>query len=152
MRTFLNNAITGAVLGTLLCALPDFARGHNALNGTWNLVPARSSFADEPVVQTGTVTIRSRDGIIIVERSFKYAGVAENYFYEDVTDAENGATLHGGKDIKSKTKWDHDILKVTTTRSGAVTVESYALAVDGSMRVNVTTPGRKPIELAFERN
>ena len=151
MRNVSNHAITGAALATLLFALPVFARDHKAMTGIWNLVPARSSFAGEPVVQTGTVTIRSQDGIIIVVRNSKYAGAEATYFYSDVTDADNGATFHEGKDIKSKTKWDHDVLKVTTTRHGAVTVESYALAADGSMMVNVTRPGRKPIELAFER-
>ena len=145
MRNISKNAITGAALATLLFALPVFASDHKAMNGVWNLVPARSSFAGEPVVQTGTVTIRSQDGIIIVERSFKYAGAADTYFYSDVTSAENGATFHDGKDIKSKTKWDHDVLKVTTTRHGAVTVESYALAADGSMMVNVTRPGHKAV-------
>lgn len=143
--------IAGAVLTTLLFAFPVLARDHSALNGTWELVPTKSDFAGEPVVQTGTVTIRSRDGIIIVERSFQYAGAVETYFYSDGTAAENGATFHSGKDLKSKTKWDHDVLKVTTTQSGAVTVESYALAADGNMMVNVARPGRKPIELAFQR-
>jgi hypothetical protein len=41
---------------------------------------------------------------------------------------------------------------VTTTVDGVVTVESYALAADGGMRVNVARAGRKPIELAFQRN
>jgi len=151
MRKYSTLRITGAVLTTLLFAFPVFARDHSALNGTWTLVPAKSDFAGQPVVQTGTVTISARDGIIIVERSFKYEGATETFFCGDVSDAENGATFHGGKDLKSKTKWDHDVLKVTTTQSGAVTVESYNLAADGAMMVNVLRPGRRPIELAFQR-
>ena len=102
--------------------------------------PARSDFAGQPVVQTGTVTIADRQGIIIVSRSFVYAGATETYFYRDITDAENNATIHTGKDLKSKTRWDHDVLKVTTTQSGAVTLESYTLAADGTMMVNVLRP------------
>jgi len=151
MRKYSTAAIAGAVLTTLLFTHPVFARDHSTLNGTWVLVPARSDFAGQPVVQTGTVTISDRQGIIIVERSFIYEGAAETFFYSDVTDAENNATIHSGKGLKSKNKWDHDVLKVTTTQSGAVTIESYNLAADGTMMVNVLKPGHKPIELAFQR-
>jgi hypothetical protein len=151
MRKYSTDTMTGIVLTALLFALPVVARDHSALNGTWTLVPAKSNFAGQSVVQTGTVTIRSQDRLIIVERNFKYAGATETYFYSDISDANNGATFHSGQDLKSKTKWDHDVLKVTTTQSGAVTVENYALAADGSMVVNVARPGRKPIELTFQR-
>ncbi len=151
MRNFSTTTITGAVFATLLCAFPVFARDHSALNGAWTLVPAKSDFAGQPVVQTGTVTIADRDGIIIVSRSFVYEGATETFFYRDVTDSEHNATFHTGKHIKSKTSWDHDVLKVTTTRSGAVTVESYSLASDGAMIVSVERPDQKPISLVFER-
>lgn len=68
-----------------------------------------------------------------------------------MTDAENNATIHTGKDLKSKTRWDHDVLKVTTTRLGTVTLESYTLAADGSMLVSVVRPKHKPITLVFQR-
>ncbi len=138
-------------MATLLFALSALARDHSALNGSWTLVPAKSDFAGQPVVQTGTVTISDRQGIIIVSRSFVYQGATETFFYKDITDAENNATIHTGKDIKSKTKWDHDVLKVTTTQSGAITVESYTLAVDGTMLVRVVRPEHSPITLVFQR-
>ncbi|MEK7752567.1 MAG: hypothetical protein AAB654_11665 [Acidobacteriota bacterium] len=121
------------------------------MNGTWTLVPAKSEFAGQPVVQTGTVTIADRQGIIIVSRSFVYEGAAETFFYSDVTDSQHNATIRIGKDLKSKTRWDGDVLKVTTTQSGAVTLESYALAADGAMTVSVVRPERKPITLVFQR-
>ena len=136
---------------TLLFAFSAFARDHSALNGTWTLVPAKSDFAGQPVVQTGTVTINDQQGVIVVTRSFVYEGAAETFFYNDSTGSENNSTIHTGKDLKSKTKWDHDVLKVTTTQSGAVTLESYSLAADGTMLVNVERPERKPITLVFER-
>ena len=135
----------------LLFAFSAFARDHSAVNGTWTLVPAKSDYAGQPVVQTGTVTIADREGIIIVSRSFVYEGAAETFFYRDVTDSEHNATVRTGKDLKTKTKWDHDVLKVTTTESGAVTLESYALAADGSMMVSVERPARKTITLVFQR-
>ena len=99
------------------------------------------------MVQTGTVTIADREGIILVSRSFVYEGATETFFYSDVTDSEHNATIHTGKDLKSKTRWDHDVLKVTTPQSGAVTLESYTLAADGTMMVSVERPERKPITL-----
>ena len=135
---------------TLLLAFCAFARDHSALNGTWTLVPAKSDFAGQSVLQTGTVTIADREGIIIVSRSFKYEGATETFFYNDITDSEHNATIHTGKDLKSKTSWDRDVLKVTTTESGAVTLESYTLAADGTMTVNVVRPAHKPITLFFE--
>ena len=150
MRKHSTTTITAAVLTTLLFAFSAFARDHSAMNGTWTLVPAKSDFAGQSVVQTGTVTIAARDGIIIVTRSFKYAGATDTYFYRDITDAENNATIHTGKDLKSKTRWDRDVLKVTTTESGAVTVESYSLAPDGTMMASVVRPEHKPITLFFQ--
>ena len=103
------------------------------------------------MVQTGTVTISEREGIIIVSRSFMYEGATETFFYHDLTDAEDNQTIRTGKDLKSKSRWDHDVLKVTTTQSGAVTLESYALAEDGAMNVTVVRPQQKPIVLVFQR-
>ena len=150
MRIYSSIRFTGAVLTTLLFAFSAFARDHSALNGTWTLVPAKSDFAGQPVLQTGTVTINDREGIIIVSRSFVYQGATETFFYNDLTDSEHNATIHTGKDLKSKTRWDHDVLKVTTTQSGAVTLESYTLAADGTMMVSVVRPDQKPITLVFQ--
>src|SRR6202521_576257 len=133
MRTYLTTTM-------ILFALSAFGGDHSALNGTWTLVPAKSDFAGQPVVQTGTVTITDRQGIIIVSRSFVYEGATETFFYSDITDTENNATIHAGKDLKSKTRWDHDVLKVTTTESGAITLESYTLAPDGTMTISVVKP------------
>jgi hypothetical protein len=142
----------GAVLTTLLFAFGAFAHDRTALNGTWTMVPARSDFAGQSVVQSGTVTIDERQGIITVSRKFVYEGATETFFYRDLTDAENGATIHTGKDMKSKTDWDHGALKVTTTQYGAVTVERYTLDPDGILTVKVVRPDHNPITLIFQRN
>jgi hypothetical protein len=144
--------ITAAVLTTLLFASSATAADHRAMNGTWTLVPTKSDFAGQPVVQTGTVTIDDHQGIITVSRNFVYAGATETFFYSDMTDAEHNATIHSSKDLKSKSRWDHDVLKVTTTQSHAVTVESYALSPDGNvMTVTVARPEHSPITLVFQR-
>jgi hypothetical protein len=149
MRT--TAVFAGAVLTTLLCAFSAVARDHSAMNGTWILVPAKSDFAGQPAVQTGSVTINEREGNITVSRSFVYEGAGETFFYNDITDSQNNATIHEGKDFKSRARWDHDVLKVTTTKSGATTLESYTMAADGTMTASVVRPGRNPITLVFQR-
>jgi hypothetical protein len=150
VRKYSATVITGAVLATLFFAFSAFARDHTALNGTWTLVPTKSDFAGQPVVQTGTVTINERQGVITVSRSFVYEGATETFFYRDITDAENDATIHTGKNLTSKTSWDHDVLKVRTTQHGAITVERYTLAADRTMMVSVARPDHKPITLVFQ--
>jgi hypothetical protein len=147
MKIFLTNAMAAAAF----LVFSAFAREHTALNGTWTLVPTRSDFAGQPVIQTGTVTINEREGNIFVSRSFVYEGATGTIFYSDRTDGENNATIHSGRDLKSKTRWDHDVLKVTTTQSGATTVESYSLAADGTMMVRVERPEQRPLTLVFVR-
>jgi len=140
------------VLSTLLFAISAFATDRSALNGTWTLLPAKSDFQGQPVVQTGTVTISDHTGVTVISRSFVYEGAAETFFYSDSTaNSKYSPTIHSGKDLKTKTKWEHDVLKVTTTLSGAVTLESYTLAGDGAMLVSVERPERKPITLVFQR-
>ena len=81
MKTKSTAQIPRVVLSTLLFAFSALARDHSSLNGTWTLVPTRSDFAGQAVVQTGTVTIADRQGIIIVSRSFVYEGATETFFY-----------------------------------------------------------------------
>jgi hypothetical protein len=151
MKPHSTRKITGIVLTTVLFAFSAFARDRSVLNGTWKLVPTSSNFAGQPVVQTGTVTIHDETGVIVISRSFVYEGAAETSFYNDSSGSEYNSTIHSGKDLKSKTKWDRNILKVTTTRSGEVTVESYTLAADGTMLVSVVRPERQPFTLVFQR-
>lgn len=151
MKISTSASTAGAVLVTLLIATSAFARNHNILNGTWTLIPAKSDFAGQPVVETGSVTINDHEGVTVVSRSFVYQGATETFFYSDSTGSQFGGTVHSGKDLKTKTRWDRDVLKVTTTQSGAVTLESYSLAADGSMVVSVERPDHKIIALVFER-
>jgi hypothetical protein len=152
MKRVSTPTIVRGVFTALLLAVSAFAHEHTALNGVWTLVPAKSDFGGQPAVQSGTVTIDERQGNITVSRSFAYAGAnGETFFYRDMTDSQNSATIRTGKDLKSKMRWDHDVLKVTTTESGAVTVESYSLGADGTLTVNVARPEHASITLAFRR-
>ena len=60
------------------------------------------------------------------------------------TDAENNVTIHTGKDQKIKTRWDHNVLKLITTQTGAVTVESCSLSPDGTISVSVVSRAVRP--------
>jgi hypothetical protein len=143
--------ITAAIMTTMVGAFSACARDHNALNGTWTLVPAKSDFAGQPVVQTGTVTINDETGVIVISRSFVYEGAKEVYFYNDSTGSEhNNSTVHLGN-LKTKARWDHGALKVTTTQSGVVTTEDYSLGSDGIMLVSVAKPDHRLIMLVFRR-
>jgi hypothetical protein len=139
------------IAATVLLASSLFGRDHTALNGTWTLVPTSSDFNGQPVIQTGTVTINEREGDITVSRDFKYEGNAETYFYRDMIDSENSATIRNGKEVKSKARWDKDMLRVTTTQSGVVTNETYELLPDGTLSVHVARPGNKTISMVFVR-
>jgi hypothetical protein len=150
MRTYSTPAIAVGIVTTLLFGYSALAHDHNFLNGTWTLASAQSDFAGHPVIQSGAVTINSREGNVTVSRNFVYEGATETLFYRDTTDAENGATIHSGRDLKSKVKWDDDVLKVTTTQSGAVTVESYSLGPDGTMVARVVGPDHRLITLVFQ--
>lgn len=147
----MKTTIPKVVLTTLLAVCSVSARQHMELNGTWTLMPTRSDFAGQPVIQTGTVTIDERQGNITVSRNFAYQGATGTTFYRDRIDSENGATIHKNKEFKTRARWDHGALKVTTTRGGAVTEETYRLGADGDMTVNVQKPDRKPFTLVFER-
>ena len=103
------------------------------------------------MLQTGSVTINVHEGVTVISRNFVYEGATETFFYNDSTGSQFGGTVHSGKELKTKTRWDHNVLKVTTTRSGAVILESYSLAADGSMMVSVERPDHKIVALVFER-
>lgn len=151
LKPLFTNKISASVLAVFMLALTALAGEHRSLNGTWTLVPTKSDFAGQPVVQSGTVTIDDRQGNVTVTRNFVYEGAGETYFYKDMVDSERNATIHVNKDLKSKTRWDHDVLKVTTTQDGAATVESYSLNPDGTLSATVVRPGRQPIALVFVR-
>ena len=150
MRIHSSRTISGVVLATILCAASTFASNHHSLNGTWTLIPTKSDFAGQTVIQTGTVTINDRERNITVSRNFTYDGASETVFSSFSTDGRVNSTIHEGKDFKSKAKWENNILKVTTTQGGATTVERYSLAADGTLILNVELPDHKPINLVFQ--
>ena len=145
-KTFLVAAVVLALFGTL-----GVASNKKGLNGTWKLVPTRSEFAGEPVIQTGTVTINNREHNIYISRGFTLDGEKQSVTYNFTTDARENSSIKEGKTFKSKAKWDDDVLKVTTDADGVVSTERYRLNPDGTMTLAVDRPGHQPVTLVFER-
>src|SRR5579864_6465786 len=135
-----------ALLGTAA-----FGSDHHSLNGKWKLIPARSEFAGEPVIQTGTVTINDREHNIYVSRNFTYEGQNQTVNYSFSTDGKENSSIHEGNAFKSKAKWERDELKVTSTQDNIATTERYSLSGDGTMMLIVERPGHRTVTLFFER-
>jgi hypothetical protein len=83
-------------------------------------------FAGQPVIQAGTVTITSWT---VTSRFLAASGTKappRPPFYRDLTDRENSATIHSVRSSRISPR-DHDVFKVITAHSGAVTIEAYTL-------------------------
>jgi hypothetical protein len=145
-RNFLRWAAVGALFAG--CAL---ANGHHSLNGVWQLIPARSEFNGEPVIQFGTVTINDRQGNVFVQRNFDFDAPNQSTATSFTTDAREKATIKE-PGFKSKAKWDGHVLTVTTTRDGDMTMERYSLRDDGTMMLHLDRPGHQPERLYFQRH
>src|SRR5277367_3915192 len=85
-------------------AASAFASNHHELNGTWQLVPARSELHGEPAIQTGTVNINDREGNIWVERNFNFDAANQTRSTSFVTDSRKGSSIKE-PGFKSKAKW-----------------------------------------------
>ncbi len=151
MRRNLSKFFLGSVLVPVSFAVSAMAANHHSLNGTWTLEPTRSTFAGEPAIQTGSVTMNDREHNITVTRSFSYDGANESFEYSFSTDGRENSSIHPGKAFKSKAKWDGDVLPVTTTENGSTTLERFSLSPDGALMLVVERPERRPVTLFFER-
>jgi hypothetical protein len=138
-----------AALTLLLVSIPALA--HPSPNGTWVLVPTRSNFAGEPVLQTGTVQINERQHHMYISRSFNYDGESGGFASNFTTDGQENSTIRKGQTFKSKAGWDGNVLKVKTTRDGLTTIERYTLAPDGTMVLTIERPDHQLQTLVFQR-
>lgn len=126
------------------------ANNHHSLNGTWQLVPARSELNGEPVIESGTVTINDREGNTYVARNFNLDAENRSVTTSFTTDARHNTSIKE-PGLRSKTKWEGDVLKVTTLQNGVTTIERYSLLSDGSLMEQVERTGHQPATLYFER-
>ena len=129
-----------------------FAVNHHMLNGTWQLVPARSEFNGEPAIQTGTVTINDREHNVYVQRNFNFDAANQSTSTSFSTDAREKASIKDKEQgFKSKAKWDGDVLKVVTMQGGINITERYSLRDDGTMTLQIDRNGHQPETLYFQR-
>lgn len=146
-RTCRNFLFGAAILA--MFAGGAWAANHHQLNGTWQLIPARSVLNGEPAIESGTVTIHDREGNVYVSRNFDFNAANGSVSTTFSTDARhNSAIKQGG--LWSKMKWDGDVLKVTTMQSGITTAERYSLLGDGDMMLQVERTGHQPETLYFQ--
>jgi len=138
-------------IAILLPAAALIAANHHSLNGTWNLVPAQSEFAGEPVIQRGSVTINDREHNITISRNFTFEGADQTLSYNFTVDGRENSSIRDGKISKTKAKWDGDELKVTTTEANVISVERFNLMRDGTMRMVVERPNHPVITLYLRR-
>jgi hypothetical protein len=144
-RNFLMGAATVAIFAGLAAA-----NNHHDLNGTWQLVPARSELNGEPTIQTGSVTINDRERNIYVQRNFNFDGANRSTSTSFSTDAREKASIKE-PGFKSKAKWEGDVLKVATSQDGINIVERYSLRDDGTMMLQIDRTGHQPETLFFQR-
>lgn len=138
-----------AAAGVLLCGGVAFAAHHHELNGTWQLIAARSQFNGEPAIASGTVSINDREGNIWVERNFSLEEGNRTVTTNESTDSRHNATIKQ-PGFRSKAKWEGDVLKVTTDHEGVITTERYQLASDGGLLLHVERTGRPAETLYFQ--
>ncbi len=144
-KTFLKSASTLVVFSALA-----WANHHHDLNGTSKLAPERSEFGGEPVIQTGTITINDRERNISISRNFTFDGANQTVSYSSSLDGKENASIHEGPGLKTKAKWEGEVLSVTTMQNGITTVERYPLT-DGLMMLTVDRSGHRTETLTFER-
>ena len=151
MRLHLGKIFLVRYLALVLIAVTGFASNHSSLNGTWKLMSARTDFAGEPVIQTGTVTISDRQHNIYISRDFTYEGTSQTISYNFTTDSRENGSIRQGKSFKTKAKWDDRVLTVTTVGEGVAEHERYSLDLDGTLILVVERAGHPPLTLHFER-
>lgn len=147
-RNFLIGAIIVAIFATLGPALA-LAANHHELNGMWQLIPSRSQLNGEPAIESGTVTINDREGNIYVSRNFDFDASNRRLATTFSTDARANTSIKE-PGFRSKSKWEGDVLNVTTTQNGITTVERYSLDPDGIMVLQVNRTGHQPETFYFQ--
>ena len=146
---YCRNFLAGAALLTLFAG-GAWAANHHELNGTWQLLPARSELNGEPAIKTGTVTIRDREGNIYVSRNFDFDAENNSLNTSFQTDARANTTIKQ-PGFRSKAKWQGDVLRVTTTQNGVTTVERFTLQPEGTLMEQVERTGHQPETFYYER-
>jgi len=151
MPSRLTRLFLTSISGLILVSATALAMDHHALNGKWRLVPTRSEFNGEPMIQTGTLTIGYRDRNIYISHDYVFDGKNVTVSYQTSMDGRVNSSIREGQAYKTKAKWEGDELKVTSTQGALTTVEHYRLNPDGTLGVTVERPDHPTVTLMFER-
>jgi len=140
-----------AISALILVSATALAMDHHALNGTWRLIPTRSEFNGEPMIQSGTLTIGYRDRNIYISHDYVFDGKNVTVSYQTSMDGRVNSSIREGQTYKTKAKWEGDELKVTSTQGALTTLEHCRLGPDGTLAITVARPDRPTVTLLFER-
>jgi len=151
MQVVSRNTFALMAAAVILLAPLAIAHNHHELNGTWVMVPERCDFGGQSAMQNGSVTIWDREHNITVSRTFDLKGTGGTVAYTFGIDGREDSTIHNGKAIKYKAKWEGNVLKVTTTEDGFPTVEQFSLSPEGMLILAVDRPEQPPMTLVFRR-
>lgn len=153
LRKILLARFCAAAAAALVFAGLSLASDHRILNGTWQVVPSRSEFAGEPMIQTGTLTISDREHNVYIAKNYTYEGQNVTVSYQTSLDGRETSTIREGRAIKTKAKWEDGELQVTTKDGHEVTsVDRYRLNPDGRLTVITERAGHPAVTLLFERH
>jgi hypothetical protein len=143
-------SVAAALLLLCLAAVP--ASAHPNLSGHWVLIPEQSTYHGQPATQSGDITIEQRHGQLFISRHLFIDGPNGGMEFNFTTDGHEGSTIHLGKEMKTKSEWDGDTLKVRTKRNGDVTLEQYRISPERDQLVlTVETPDHQVSTLVFHR-
>ena len=140
-----------SIAAFVLASAAAWAIDHHAFNGTWRLIPTRSEFNGEPMMQSGTVTIGYRDRNIYISHNYVFDGKNVTVSYQTSLDGRENSSIRQGKAFKTKAKWEGDELLVTSIQGPITQVEHYRLNPDGTMMLAIERPDRPMQTLLFER-
>jgi hypothetical protein len=124
--------------------------GHHDLNGTWTLLPLRSTFNGEPEMTAGTVVINDFEDKISLAENFTYANPLQQATASFSISGRHNEKIRQG-DLEARAKWDHGTLEVDATENGVPQVELFNLLSDGTMMMTLERPGHPAVSLLFER-
>ena len=153
LRKLLRVRFAAPAAAVLLFAGFSLASDHHVLNGTWQVVPSRSEYAGEPMIQTGTLTISDREHNVYIAKNYTYEGQNVTVSYQTSLDGRETSTIRDGRAIKTKAKWEGSELQVTTKEGHEITsVDRYRLNPDGTLTVITERAGHPAVTLLFERH
>jgi hypothetical protein len=125
--------------------------GRHDFNGTWTLLPLRSTFNGEPEMTAGTVVINNFEDKISLAENFAYTNPLQQATASFSIAGRHGEKIRQG-DLEARAKWDHETLEVDAAENGVPQVQRFSLLPDGTLMMTLERPGHPAVSLLFERH